>query len=146
MAMAPGSAAQGPPRGPVPGPALLHATPPSSSSSLPSQSQLAEPRSVGREGEDGGGAGGGGEGGGREDAIVWIANPCEGKPQVPVERWRVLERGFEEEALDVLWDTRGAYVSYYEACFFQRTRRGKLKTMLFVLFHNQTFLVFFGIM
>lgn len=105
MAMAaPGSAEPRPPRGPVPvpipGSTLSHATP----------SQSSEPRGDAAARRE---AGGGGEGGvedcAQEDTIVWIANPCEGKPPIPVERWRVLERGFEEEALDVLWDARGAY-------------------------------------
>lgn len=105
------------PQGPVPG--LMHpqAAPPSSWSSPPLSSS--EPR-IGR---NGGGERVLGGKGARHDSIVWIANPigCEGNPPLPVERSRVLAREFQEEALDVLWEARGALRAAFLSLVFLRS-------------------------
>lgn len=44
----------------------------------------------------------------KTSSMVWIANPCEGSPPLWVERWRVMGRAFEEEALKALTDHQGA--------------------------------------
>lgn len=66
----------------------------------------------GGEGARGGSAGGswgegGAEGVSRKSASVWIAHPSDGESPLPVERWRVLARGFDEVALQLLSEARG---------------------------------------
>lgn len=49
-----------------------------------------------------------GAGATNEDSVVWIASPSEGSSPLQVERSRVVGREFEEEAMNILWDARGA--------------------------------------
>ncbi|CAM9955213.1 unnamed protein product [Scytosiphon promiscuus] len=63
------------------------------------------------------------------ETFVWIANPVDENVPLKVERSRVMGREFEEEAMNVLWDARGAFDMALEVIGSKGFREGWKKRL-----------------